>query len=57
MAAGFNSPKVHLYIGDGYEFVKQQQEEFDVIITDSSDPKGFFNSKVFSTIVVFKGSL
>lgn len=40
MAKGFESPKLTLYIGDGAEFVRNHQEEFDVIITDSSDPKG-----------------
>lgn len=40
MAEGFKSPKLQLHIGDGFEFVKQHQDEFDVIITDSSDPKG-----------------
>lgn len=40
MACGFESPKVHLTIGDGFEFMKNHREEFDVIITDSSDPIG-----------------
>ncbi|CRK99888.1 CLUMA_CG013191, isoform A [Clunio marinus] len=40
MACGFDSPKVHLTIGDGFEFMKNHKEEFDVIITDSSDPIG-----------------
>lgn len=40
MTEGINNPKVNLHIGDGYEFVKNHREEFDVIITDSSDPKG-----------------
>lgn len=42
MACGFDSPKVHLTIGDGFEFMKNHQAEFDVIITDSSDPIGKF---------------
>lgn len=40
MASGFDSPKVHLTIGDGFEFMKNHREAFDVIITDSSDPIG-----------------
>lgn len=40
MACGFDSPKITLTIGDGFEFMKQHAGEFDVIITDSSDPIG-----------------
>ncbi|KAI9593201.1 spermidine synthase [Syncephalis fuscata] len=40
MAVGFQHPKVTVHIGDGFEFMKNNQEEFDVIITDSSDPVG-----------------
>lgn len=40
MAAGFDSPKLHLTIGDGFEYMKDHKNEFDVIITDSSDPIG-----------------
>lgn len=40
MACGFNDPKMHLEIGDGFEFMKNHRAEFDVIITDSSDPIG-----------------
>lgn len=40
MACGFDSPKVNLTIGDGFEFMKNHRESFDVIITDSSDPIG-----------------
>lgn len=40
MACGFDSPKLHLTIGDGFEFMKNHENEFDVIITDSSDPIG-----------------
>ena len=37
---GFSSPKVHVHIRDGVEFVAQCKKKFDVIITDSSDPVG-----------------
>lgn len=40
MACGFDSPKVTLTVGDGFEFMKQHSNQFDVIITDSSDPIG-----------------
>lgn len=40
MAKGFSSPKLTLNVGDGFEFMKQNQNAFDVIITDSSDPVG-----------------
>lgn len=40
MAKGFDSPKVELNIGDGFEYMRNHPKEFDVIITDSSDPVG-----------------
>lgn len=40
MAVGFDSPKLTLHVGDGFEFMKNHSQEFDVIITDSSDPIG-----------------
>lgn len=40
MAKGFFSPKLTLNVGDGFEFMKKNQNAFDVIITDSSDPVG-----------------
>lgn len=40
MACGFDSPKLELTIGDGFEFMKNGLGKFDVIITDSSDPIG-----------------
>ena len=40
MALGFQHPKVKVHIGDGFEFLKNRVNEFDVIITDSSDPVG-----------------
>ena len=41
MAKGFDNQKVNLFIGDGFEFLRTHKNEFDVIITDSSDPEGF----------------
>lgn len=41
MAASYNNPKLELIIGDGYKYLQELPDEsFDVIITDSSDPKG-----------------
>jgi spermidine synthase len=40
MASSFDNPKVELHIADGYEYVRNNKEQFDVIITDSSDPLG-----------------
>ncbi|CAI7642257.1 spermidine synthase [Penicillium cosmopolitanum] len=40
MAVGFEHPNAHTYVGDGFEFLKTHKNEFDVIITDSSDPEG-----------------
>jgi len=40
MSESFNNPKVKVEIEDGQHYVKKHKNEFDVIITDSSDPKG-----------------
>ncbi|XP_001634423.2 spermidine synthase [Nematostella vectensis] len=40
MAVGYTSPKLTQHIGDGFEYMKNHENEFDVIITDSSDPVG-----------------
>ncbi|CAF4306099.1 unnamed protein product, partial [Adineta steineri] len=40
MAQGFSSPKAVINVGDGFEYLKNHSQEFDVIITDSSDPEG-----------------
>lgn len=40
MAAGFNDPRAEVIIGDGFQYLKDHKDEFDVIITDSSDPVG-----------------
>jgi len=40
MAKGFESSKLTLRVGDGFEFMGNHENEFDVIITDSSDPIG-----------------
>ncbi|KAI9804523.1 MAG: putrescine aminopropyltransferase [Sarcosagium campestre] len=40
MAVGFQHPRVKTHIGDGFKFLADKKNEFDVIITDSSDPEG-----------------
>jgi spermidine synthase len=40
MAVGFQHPKVKVHVGDGFKFLDDYKNEFDVIITDSSDPEG-----------------
>ncbi|CAO3617031.1 unnamed protein product [Mucor hiemalis] len=40
MSVGFEHPKVKVHIGDGFEFLKDKVNQYDVIITDSSDPDG-----------------
>jgi len=40
MALGFQHKSVQVHVGDGFEFLKNHKNEFDVIITDSSDPDG-----------------
>lgn len=40
MAIGYQHPNVETFIGDGFKFLADRQNQFDVIITDSSDPDG-----------------
>ena len=40
MSVGFQHPKVKVFVDDGFKFLQDRQGEFDVIITDSSDPDG-----------------
>ena len=40
MSIGFQHPNVSTHIGDGFKFLADKKKEFDVIITDSSDPEG-----------------
>lgn len=40
MACGFDDPRVNLTIGDGLAFVRERENEYDVIIVDSTDPAG-----------------
>lgn len=40
LSVGFQHPKVKVHIGDGFKFLQEYKNTFDVIITDSSDPEG-----------------
>ncbi|KAK2741830.1 putrescine aminopropyltransferase [Onygenales sp. PD_40] len=40
MSVGFQHPNVTVHVADGFKFLAERQNEFDVIITDSSDPEG-----------------
>jgi hypothetical protein len=40
MAVGYQHPNVKTHVGDGFKFLADRENEFDVIITDSSDPEG-----------------
>ncbi|KAJ9618722.1 putrescine aminopropyltransferase [Taxawa tesnikishii (nom. ined.)] len=39
MSVGYQHPKVKVHVGDGFKFLDDYKNEFDVIITDSSDPE------------------
>lgn len=36
LACSFDNPKLTLHVGDGIEYVKQNKNYFDIVITDSS---------------------
>lgn len=40
MAVGLTHPKSTVHVGDGFKFLDDYKNSFDVIITDSSDPEG-----------------
>ena len=40
MAAGLTHTKSTVHVGDGFKFLNDYKNSFDVIITDSSDPDG-----------------
>ncbi|SAL98694.1 hypothetical protein [Absidia glauca] len=54
MAIGFEHPNVKVHIGDGVEFLKDKMNQYDVIITDSSDPdgpaEGLFGAEFFELL-------
>ncbi|GKY97550.1 hypothetical protein MPSEU_000713200 [Mayamaea pseudoterrestris] len=40
LAKGYDDPRVKVFVMDGFKFLAENQGEYDVIITDSSDPVG-----------------
>ena len=40
MSIGFQHPSVQTHVEDGFKFLADRKDEFDVIITDSGDPEG-----------------
>ena len=40
-AVGLDHPKATVHVGDGIQYLKANEESFDVIIVDSTDPVGF----------------
>lgn len=40
MASVYEDPRVTVFIGDGFQFLKDHTQTYDVIVTDSSDPVG-----------------
>ncbi|XP_054269885.1 spermidine synthase isoform X2 [Macrosteles quadrilineatus] len=40
MSCGLSHPKLSVHVGDGFKFMAEHRNAFDVIITDSSDPVG-----------------
>jgi spermidine synthase len=40
LSSAYTHPKVSVHVGDGFEYLKNNTGQFDVIITDSSDPEG-----------------
>lgn len=40
MSSLLASPRVTVYVGDGFKFLAENESTYDVIITDSSDPVG-----------------
>jgi spermidine synthase len=40
MQSGYNDPRITVHVYDGAKFLEEHQNEYDVIITNSSDPVG-----------------
>jgi spermidine synthase len=54
MSSSFDDPRLEVKIEDGLNFVKNCDEKFDIIITDSSDPVGpavgLFNRNYYESL-------
>jgi spermidine synthase len=44
----FSDPRVHVVIGDAFQFVRQMDQTFDCIYLDFPDPKDYNLSKIYS---------
>lgn len=40
LSVGYQHPKVEVVVEDGFKFLADKEDTYDVIITDSSDPVG-----------------
>jgi len=40
LAVGFNDPRTRLIFRDAYDFIKETNDKFDIVIVDSTDPIG-----------------
>ena len=40
LSCSFDDPRTTVHIGDGFEFLKDKEGKYDVLIVDSSDPEG-----------------
>lgn len=53
-ACAFDDARVHVIIDDGFDYVRQEKEVYDVIIVDSSDPVGpaieLFSKEFYSNV-------
>ena len=56
MSQGFSSSKLTLNIGDGFKFMQNHENEFDVIITDASDPIGKVTKYIKTEYLIKKSS-
>ena len=52
MSSGFDSLKLNLNFADGFDYMGKHQGEFDIIITDSSDPIGVQFVQFLSAIIL-----
>ncbi|OVE71433.1 spermidine synthase [bacterium B13(2017)] len=54
VSCGLDDPRVEVIIGDGIEFMKKQNNKFDIICIDSTDPigpaVGLFNAEFYQNI-------
>ena len=51
MASAMSDQRLTQYIGDGMQFMEKHKNEFDIVITDSSDPHG--KSSVFYSLFLY----